>query len=403
LRSTLRPGDTVARLGGDEFVAVCDGLDDQRAARAIADRMLSVLREPYQVNGATYALSASIGVSLSTSSTQAHQFLTDADQAMYCAKKAGKGRVRFGSVDDSAAARSAGAARAMRIEAELEQALEDDALIFFGQPVIDLRSRRVVAVETLMRWRHPELGLLSPRDFLDVAEVSDLMLPIGSRVLAESCRLAALWADRLGSAAPAVHVNVSGRQLEAGDLSSEVRAALDRHCVPPSQLVLELTETHMPLFADSLRSDLQSLRERGVKIAIDDLGTGYSSLTRITELPVDILKIDLSFVGRMASDPASAAVVRGILAIGSALGLDVVAEGVETPEQERQLQDYGCDLVQGYLYSRPQPETELLRYLLDGQSPGPNRRGQVIGPRSGGDVRQQGQLRVGQGEVRAGQ
>ena len=365
LRSTLRPGDTVARLGGDEFVVVCDGLDDSQSAKAIADRVLSVLREPYLDNGASYSLSASIGISLSDSDTEANQFLMDADQAMYGAKSAGKGRVRVGGRRDSELARrSAGFARAARIEAELARALKDDSLIFFGQPVVDLRSRRAVAVETLIRWRHPDLGLLSPHDFLDVAEGSDLMLPIGSRALAESCRLAALWVDQLGSAAPAVHVNVSGRQLEAGDLAREVDAALNRYRVAASQLVLELTETHMPLLADSMRNDLSALRERGVKIAIDDLGTGYSSLTRITELPVDILKIDLSFVGRMAEDPASAAVVRGILAIGSALDLAVVAEGVETSGQESQLVEYGCDLVQGYLYSRPRPEIDLLAYLL---------------------------------------
>ena len=364
LRSTLRPGDTVARLGGDEFVVVCDGVDNALAAKAVAQRMLSVLREPYRDGATSYTLSASIGVGLSVRGTEPRQLLMDADKAMYGAKHDGKGRVRIGGPGDpDGMARSARAARAIRIEAELAEALRGDALLFHCQPVLDLQTGDVVAVETLIRWQHPSLGLLLPADFLDVAEVSDLMLPIGSRALTESCRLAGRWTDTLGGRAPAVHVNVSGRQLESGNLAAEVHAALDRYRLPASQLVLELTETHMPLLADSLRNDLLSLRERGVRIAIDDLGTGYSSLSRIIELPVDILKIDHSFVGRMAGDPASAAVVRGILAIGSALGLTVVAEGVETVEQEMLLARYGCDLVQGYLYARPQSEAQIFEFL----------------------------------------
>jgi EAL domain-containing protein (putative c-di-GMP-specific phosphodiesterase class I) len=288
---------------------------------------------------------------------------------MYVGKAAGKARVQVSVPDNEAQlTRTAQAARHMRLLAELGYAVERDELIMYGQPVMDLRTGRVVAVENLLRWAHPDGTVLAPAEFFDVAEATDVIHAIGSWVLRESCRIAATWVDLLGPAAPTVHVNVSGRQLEAGNLRGEVLAALSASGLHPSQLVLELTETHMPLIANSLKKDLQNLRDRGVKVAIDDLGTGYSSLTRITELPVDILKIDMSFVAGMEKDPASAAVVRGILSIGDALGLEVIAEGVETTSQAARLSAYGCTRAQGYLYSRPLREQDLLRHLADAQS-----------------------------------
>jgi len=190
------------------------------------------------------------------------------------------------------------------------------------------------------------------------------MIPIGRRVLHESCRMAAAWSERMGAdAAPDLHVNISGRQLESGNLTDDVMAALAAYGLPANRLVLELTETHLPIVTDSLRTDLNRLRDRGVRIAIDDLGTGYSSLARITELPVDILKIDLKFVSGLGQDPACDAVVRAVLSLGSALGLSVVAEGVETPAQAALLRTYGCDTAQGYLYSAARPEEALVDYL----------------------------------------
>jgi EAL domain-containing protein (putative c-di-GMP-specific phosphodiesterase class I) len=214
-----------------------------------------------------------------------------------------------------------------------------------------------------VRWEHPQRGLLPPAEFLDVAEESPLVLALGRRVLDESCRMAASWSAALGPAAPAVHVNVSGRQLETGNLSEDVLRALERYDLPPHRLVLELTETTMPRVTHSLRGDLQRLRDLGVRIAIDDLGTGYSSLSRLTELPVDVLKVDLAFVAGLGVDPSCDAVVRAVLSLGSALGLSVVAEGVETAEQADLLRRYGCDTVQGHLFSRPLPEGALLGAL----------------------------------------
>lgn len=365
ISGVLRPGDTVSRVGGDEFVVVCENLTSVADATVIADRILAAVRVPFSAGGVDFSLSGSIGVVLSLPDSSPERLLQDADQAMYVAKGAGKGQVQVGAVDDPARlAQSAQAIRLMRVSAELDRALQRDELIMFGQPVMDLSSGRVVSVETLVRWMHPTEGMLAPIEFLDVAEAGNLMLPIGRRVLRESCRMAASWVDQCGAAAPSVHVNVSGRQLEAGNLHEEVAQALSDFDLDPTRLVLELTETHMPLIADSLKTDLEALRKRGVRLAIDDLGTGYSSLTRITELPVDILKIDLTFVAGMETDPSCDAVVRGVIAIGDALGMDVIAEGLETSSQRQQLREYGCTLAQGYLYSRPLPEQALNSHLV---------------------------------------
>nr|WP_269445814.1 EAL domain-containing protein [Jatrophihabitans sp. SB3-54] len=363
LQDAVRQGDTVGRLGGDEFAIICTDIHDHTDLEVVAARSLAALRSPFQLQAGMFTISASIGLALvgHGRATTADAFLHEADTAMYTAKRAGKDRI--GVADAGERAR---AARDTRLRPELETALAGNDLLMYGQPVVDLSDGSVVGVETLLRWNHPRRGILTPGDFLDVAEASPLMVPIGRRVLDESCRMAATWMRRLGDRAPDVHVNVSGRQLESGQLITDVRRALERHQLPPDRLVLELTETHMPLIADSLRSDLNRLRDRGVRIAIDDIGTGYSSLARITELPVDMLKIDLKFVSGLGSDPSCEAVVRAVLEIGRALGIAVVAEGVETEEQARLLADYGCETAQGYLYSRPHPEALLSRQLLRG-------------------------------------
>ncbi|MET3804080.1 diguanylate cyclase (GGDEF)-like protein/PAS domain S-box-containing protein [Nakamurella sp. UYEF19] len=366
LRLTIRPGDILARLGGDEFVIGCVALEGAEAAAKIAERVLAALHAPHHDGSDTFTLGASIGVSVSSISSDPGQLLRESAEAMREVKRTGKNAIRLGGIDDPAVvARTARAVRRIRIESELRLALANDELILFGQPIYDISTGRVIAVENLLRWLHPVRGLLGPGEFLDVAEGGDLMIPIGRRVIDESCRMAARWAELLGPDAPEVHVNISGRQLGSGDLGGDVLAAMERHGLPPEHLVLELTETHMPMVADSLRRDLLDLRAHGISVAIDDLGTGYSSLTRITELPVDMLKIDIRFVAGLGVDPSCDAVVRGILAIGRALGMTVVAEGVETQDQADLLVQYGCEAVQGYLYSRPLAEETLIDYLQD--------------------------------------
>ncbi len=363
IESVLRPGDTVARLGGDEFAILCPEIVNAEEATVIADRVLAAVRGQYTVDGFSWRLSASVGVSVSASDSTAERMLLQADQAMYSAKHAGKDMFRLRGGDPESLSHSASASRAIRVRSELSTAVEKDELILYGQPAVNMLTGEVVAVETLLRWRHPTEGLVGPREFLDVAEASDLMLPIGRRALLESSRMAATWASKLGGTSPLVHVNISGRQLESGNLRADVDDALQRYDLDPSRLVLELTETHMPMLVDSMRKDFLRMREMGIKMAIDDLGTGFSSLTRITELPVDFLKIDISFVAGMQHDAACAAVVRGILAIGQSLNLGVIAEGVETAEQADMLMEYGCDTAQGYLFSRPLSEVDLVARL----------------------------------------
>ena len=358
LLGALRPGDTVARLGGDEFAVVCPETDDLEGLRQVADRVLSAVRGPFLLDTGALVVSGSLGMSMSVPNLSGADLLREAGEAMYAAKRGGKNRVHAYRSGDAGRGE-----RAMRLLPEVEHAFAAGEFVLHGQPVVDLTSGRIVAVETLLRWKHPRRGLLPPSEFLDVAESSAIMLALGAWTIEESCRLAASWTRRLGVAAPAVHVNISGRQLESGTLNRDVLGSLQRHGLPAQKLVLELTETYTPVLADSLLQDLAHLRNRGVRIALDDVGTGYSSLSRITELPIDILKIDRRFVSGLGSDSRCDAVVRAVLGIGHALGLLVVAEGVETAQQATQLIAFGANTGQGYLYSAARPEEQLLDLL----------------------------------------
>jgi diguanylate cyclase (GGDEF)-like protein/PAS domain S-box-containing protein len=352
--SVVRPVDTLARLGGDEFAVVCPGIEGIDDLREIGDRLLGQLADPVGDAAAPHLLGVSIGMVLAAAGDDVDVLLAHADAAMYEAKRAGRNRAHAYAHDTEHRV-----TRTERLLPELRTALARGELVVVAQPIRDLATGRTVAVETLMRWQHPERGLLSPGDFLDALEASPLIVAAGNQVLDESCRLAAGWHRLLGADAPAVHVNISGRQLEHRHFVRDVLAAVEAHGLPAHRLVLELTETHMPRLTSALRSDLQTLRERGVRIAIDDLGTGYSSLARLTELPVDILKIDRTFVAGLGSDPSCDAVVRAVLGIGRALGMPVIAEGVELAHQVRTLDDLGCTLAQGYHLGRPVPRAEI--------------------------------------------
>ena len=364
LRDHVRPGDTVARLGGDEFVVVCADLTNTADVHAVADRLLAAIAEPYLHGGEMYYLTTSIGVALATGGTTAKNLLHDADDAMYVAKAAGKNRIYRSDAQDAVVRqRTVRAVRQAQVEGELQLALQRNELLMYGHPVHSLVSGRIAGVEMVLHWEHPIRGLVGPSEFLDVAESSPLMRRIGQRVLAESCRMAATWPATATGFPPMVLVNVSGRELESGSLRADVLAALDSSQLSASRLVLEVAETYAPLMAGPLLDDLNDLRGRGVRLAIDDVGTGYSSLTRLTELPADILKIDHSFVGRIGRDVACDAIVTAIVSIGRSLGLEVIAEGVETAAQVERLAGLGCALAQGFYFSRPEPGANILGLL----------------------------------------
>ena len=364
LQSCVRPGDTVARLGGDEFVVVCPNFQTDDHTETLARRLLDTLAEPFIRGDGVHQLSASLGIAVSAPThPDAEALLRAADDAMYAAKNAGKNQAVRHRPDSELVTR---AARQIMLESELLTALDNEEFILHGQPILTLPGRDVIAIETLIRWKHPTRGLLPPASFLDVAENSPLIQRIGRWVLGESCRIGAALPSPSdpSRSLPSVFVNVSGRQLEAGHFHCDVLDALTASGLDAHRLVLELTETTTPLISGSVLDDIENLRARGVRLAIDDVGTGYSSLSRFTQLPVDILKIDREFVGQIGESTAVDAVIDAILTIGRSLKLQVVAEGVETATQETRLQQAGCDTVQGFFYSTPQPEDHLRQLVI---------------------------------------
>jgi len=351
---TVGLDDTVARLGGDEFGVVRPDLASDDALADLAQSLIDSLKEPILSTRGTHHLGVSIGMVSGGSQALAEDLLAQADAAMYEAKREGKNRVN--RYDATLLAKSV---RTTRLLPELTRAFENGELLVHGQPVVSLRTGAVESLEMLLRWHSPDRGLIGPGEFLDVLEASTLMVPVGTFVLRESCRIAAALPPAANGVLPGVHVNVSGRQLTGGDFIAAVHSALEESGLDPGRLVLELTETHMPQLTLPLLTDLGVLRDKGVRIALDDLGTGYSSLARLTELPIDVLKVDRGFVSGIGTDDRCDAVVRAVVGMGDAMDVDVVAEGVETSEQAAELVRLGCPLAQGFLYSRPLPEADL--------------------------------------------
>lgn len=358
IQASIRPGDTAARLGGDEFAVLCPGAPDVAELQTVADRIRGELQRPViMAGGATYdQLSASAGVVTSHSGCTAETLLQRADQLMYQAKRSGKDCVSIGNpVQEEAMMRAA------QLTSELDRALHLDQFVVYVQPIVNLLTGECVAAEALLRWEHPEWGLLTPDQFLSVAEASRRMPAIGRHVLFEACRQARQWTGAM--AAATVHVNVSGRQLEVGDVSADVRDALAATGLPPDRLVLEMTETYAGLVAYSAKSDLERLRQNGVRIAIDDVGTGFSGLAKIVDLPLDILKIDKQFIAGLPRDSRCAAITKAILSLGATLELAVIAEGIERWDQHELLVGWGCEVGQGYLYGRPISEAQMSESL----------------------------------------
>ena len=356
LTAAVRPEDTVARLGGDEFVVLLEDLDDATEATAVADRISHALAAEIELDAAEVTIAVSIGIAVAGQEDSATSLLRNADTAMYHAKE--NGRSRCERYDERMRELTA---HRERTEEMLRDCLAEDRLQLAVQPVVDLGTGAVAGYEALIRCERPAGGLLSPGEFLRVAEESGLIVPIGDWVIRTALDHLAGW-DGTADGVPTVAVNLSARQLLAPDFAERVIAALEESGVAASRLCLEIGENTFLETVDRVGLPLRRLRDLGVVVALDDFGTGYSSLAHLRHLPVDMLKIDRSFVAGLLNRVADANVVRGLIGFAHALGLRTVAEGVETERQRRALVEFGCDLGQGYLLGSP--------FLLGGSSGG---------------------------------
>ncbi len=370
LELSMRPSDVVARFGGDEFTVLCEGLDTSRADQHVAEvarRLLDVVEQPLSVGGEDRRLSASLGIAIAMPDSTPDGLLRDADAAMYEAKE--RGKARWEVFDDDM--RSSMTAR-LDLESKLERAIEREEFRLFLQPIIDLSNGRCVGAEALLRWHDPEIGLVTPDAFIGLAEETGLIIPIGEWALAEACRTVARW-EEVGLLSPefTMAVNLSARQVAQADLADKVRAVIAQSGPMASRLCLEITES--VLMEESSVGAMHALRDLGVSLSIDDFGTGYSSLGYLKRFPVDSVKVDRSFVDGLGIDGEDSAIVAAVVSLGHALGLSVVAEGVETSGQLRELLALGCDRAQGYWFSGPRDPTEFAGLLnnqpwIDGRS-----------------------------------
>jgi diguanylate cyclase (GGDEF)-like protein/PAS domain S-box-containing protein len=363
LEGCVRKVDTVARLGGDEFAILLDGIKGPEDATDVAARISESLVRPFDLGGHEFSTTASIGIAYSSAGYERHEdILRDADTAMYRAKANGKNRYE---VFD--AGMHARAIEALRLEAELRRAVESGEIVPFYQPVVALSTGDIAGFEALARWHHPQRGLVGPVDFIPLAEETGLIAPLGISILRQACEQLGRW-DREFPARPPVSmsVNVSVRQFRQLDFAEEIRSALAAAGIAPERLRLELTESALMDDAAGAVETLRQLKSIGVHLAIDDFGTGYSSLSYLHRFPIDVLKIDRSFVTRMSTDRESRGIVKTIITLGDELGLDVVAEGVETAEHNASLAGLACEYGQGYYFSRPLDAARAAELLRDG-------------------------------------
>ena len=360
LRKLVREADTLARLGGDEFVILLAEVAEPEDVGLVAAKILQHLAEPLSIDGREIRLTASLGVSLyPRDSDEGAILIRNADMAMYRAKRDGSSTFAFYSPEMNQRIRET-----LELEGALRQALEREEFRLHYQPKVELASGRIIGCEALVRWHHPQRGMVSPVDFIPLAEETGLIVPLGTWVLKEACRQVRTWQCD-GQPKLSVAVNLSARQFRKGDLPQLVSEILHEVGLDPTLLELELTESMVMDDPAGAERTMQTLKDLGVGLSLDDFGTGYSSLNYLRRFPVDSLKIDRSFIRDVATDPSGASVVTSVIDIAHNLGLTAVAEGVETQEQLAFLTGCGCDMLQGYLFSKPLPAEEFGELLRE--------------------------------------
>jgi diguanylate cyclase (GGDEF)-like protein/PAS domain S-box-containing protein len=366
LSASIRSSDTAARFGGDEFVVLLEDLESVETAVEVAERILEDLRQPLTAAGKELSVRGSIGISIleGRSTASADDLIRDADAAMYIAKRDGKGSYRLFEPE-----MHAGVLARLELRADLQRALEDGLFELHYQPIVRLTDGRVCGMEALLRWHHPERGLVAPEDFIPFAEETGLIVPIGRWVLREACRQA-MAINQVARSDPGLYmcVNLSVKQLQHSDVISDVRDALTESELEPSLLTLEITESMLIDDPEIAVTKLTELRALGPRIAMDDFGTGYSSLSYLSRFPVDIIKMDRSFL-RTSATPETLDLSSAVVALGSSLALEVVAEGIELDEQLQRLRDLGCELGQGFHFARPMESKHVLDYVASESPP----------------------------------
>ena len=361
LRAHVRDGDSVARLGGDEFAVLQTGNGQPGAATALAQRLIEVLSEPFELDGHQAHIGCSVGIALAPfDGDKAETLLKNADLALYRAKGAGRGVLRFFEPEMDARLQ-----RRRRLESDLRRAVDQGEFVLAYQAQVALPGFEVIGVEALVRWDHPTQGRISPLDFIPLAEETGLIQPIGLWVLQQACRDAAAWPAQVR-----VAVNLSPVQFRSRTLVADVMGALAASGLAPQRLALEITEAVLMHDVDQALQMMQALRRLGVRTALDDFGTGYSSLSYLRRFPFDKIKIDRSFVVDLAQGDSAACIIKAISALAAGLGMSTIVEGVETLEQLCAVQAAGCTEVQGYLFSQPRPAGEIAAQIAHGLPPG---------------------------------
>jgi diguanylate cyclase (GGDEF)-like protein/PAS domain S-box-containing protein len=364
LRNATRGGDTVARLGGDEFAILLEKVHSDNEAVIIAERITKTMRRPFKLGGRDIVVGASVGIARGEAVNAADELLRNADVAMSTGKRGQKGTYMVFRPEMFAAVRDR-----LALETDLRRDIERGNLTLMFQPIIDIETQRVAGVEALVRWPHEERGMLPPNEFIPLAEATGLIVPLGRWVMREACRHAAGWRQLVPPGVPfTVAVNVSNEQLHSAEITDDLVAALEHAGLPASYLMLEITESTVARDGESALGRLRTLKALGVQLAIDDFGTGYSSLSSLERFPVDVLKIDKAFVGHVGAEESRRSLARMIVALGDALSLRTIAEGVERPEQAAALSSMGCAFAQGFYYSRPVPASEITAMIRRGRS-----------------------------------